>query len=103
MENLEIKDKFLLLGHGSTSPLNDIGIQFGQSPTQSNSLFYKGTDPNGRLAYGYNEDHITFNGLTSNHYPMTVFSGSAEAAALVKANQTGMMRIDSENEIYLHI
>ena len=104
LENFEVTDKFMQIGIGGLNPAtDDVGIQFGQAATQSNAFFYKGiSEDAGRLAFGYNLNHENTIGLTTDNYPMTVFEGTLDAAALVKADQAGMMRVQ-DNEIYLYI
>lgn len=103
LENFEVEDKIMQIGVGATSPLNDVGIKFGSGPTQSNALFYNGINANiGRLAYGYDLNPDNTIGLSTNHFPMTVFEGNETNAEIVKADQSGMMRVQS-NEIYLYM
>jgi len=103
LENFEVKDKVLQIGLGATGAANDIGIQFGQAATQSNAFFYKGINEDaGRLAFGYSLNPDNTIGLSTDNYPMSVFEGTLDAAALVKADQAGMMRVE-DNEIYLYI
>jgi len=103
LENFEVEDKIMHIGLGANASTDDIGIKFGSSLTQSNALFYNGiNDAEGRLAYGYDLNPDNTIALSTNHFPMTVFEGNTGNAELVKADQAGMMRVES-NEIYLYI
>jgi len=99
--NLEVKDKFILIGSGSTS--NDVGIQFGQAASKGNNLFwdtdYSGSE--GRFAIGYNfgssiwnDNDNTIEATSAAYHLAGVLVGDEDAATSVNADQIGNIRVE---------
>ena len=106
--NLEITDKFILIGSGSTT--SDVGIQFGEATNLGNTLFwdksYGGTDQggsagDGRFAIGHAVPAANYNNTTTAdltipsenvaYHLAGVYSGSTPAS--VNGEQIGNIKL----------
>jgi len=103
---LEITDRFILIGSGSTG--YDTGIQFGETSNKPNLLFWDssygsaalgGAENDGRFAVGTNQVGLASGGAVNPtaiaaFHLASVFEGDDTAAASAKATQLGNIRID---------
>tara|TARA_R110002167_G_scaffold47972_2_gene141835 strand:- start:369 stop:2234 length:1866 start_codon:yes stop_codon:yes gene_type:complete len=108
--NLEITDKFILIGSGSTT--SDIGIQFGETVSKGNTLFWdksyggavQGGDANdGRFAIGHNVNSSVYDSSTNADFELEpaavayhlagVYSGSDPQTN--NAEQIGNIKLDA--------
>ena len=100
--NLEIKDKFILIGSGSTT--TDVGIQFGEAASQGNMLVWETnySGSNGRFGVNYNNDIDIWNSETpqdvaADYHFAAVINGSEAEATNAKADQIGNIRHSGGN------
>ena len=108
--NLEITDKFILIGSGSTT--SDIGIQFGETVSKGNTLFWDksygggvqgGDEDDGRFAIGYNVNSTVYDSSTNADFELEatgvayhlagVYSGSNPET--FNAEQIGNIKLDA--------
>jgi hypothetical protein len=104
--NLEITDRFILIGSGSSA--TDTGIQFGETAGKSNLLFWDssygggslgGSANDGRFAVGTNQVDVAQDGVvdataTAAFHLASVYEGSLEAAGIANADHIGNIRIE---------
>jgi len=106
--DLEITDKFILIGSGSST--GDIGIQFGEAASKGNMLVwednYSGSD--GRFGVNRNNTSAEWDSggtldLDCEYHFSTVFAGTPEAAATAKQNHNGNIRLDGSGNAYIWV
>ena len=108
--NLEITDRFILIGSGSTT--SDIGIQFGETVSKGNTLFWDksyggavqgGETGDGRFAIGHNVNSSVYDSSTNADFELEpaavayhlagVYSGSDPQT--FNAEQIGNIKLDA--------
>jgi hypothetical protein len=106
--DLEITDRYILIGSGSST--GDIGIQFGEATSQGNMLVwednYSGSD--GRFGVNRNNtdtewDSQTTLDLDCDYHIATVFKGTDIEAANAKQNHNGNIRLDGSGNAYIWV
>ena len=98
--DLEIKDRAILIGSGSTS--GDIGIQFGEATSQGNMLVWEDAYSGSYGRFGVNKGNtISTWGTTGvdlnvdcEYHLATVFSGSLGDAQTARQDQIGNIRLE---------
>lgn len=106
--DLEITDRYVLIGSGSST--GDIGIQFGEASSQGNMLVWEDNYSGSDGRFGINRDNTdaiwnaggTLN-VECDYHIATVFAGTPEAAATAKQNHNGNIRLDGSGNAYIWV
>ena len=106
--DLEITDRYVLIGSGSST--GDIGIQFGEASSQGNMLVWEDNYSGSDGRFGVNRDNTSAmwnTGGTLNvdcdYHIATVFAGTSEDAATAKQNHNGNIRLDGSGNAYIWV